>query len=169
MDEKQKQRISRMINVAGILILLLVVAYMLYCGIVRKELGVGYGIAISAGIILFWILEDVVKPILTKAFDDMDERQRSNYIKCSALSLAGYAGLIWFALSINTGNGIYGAVVYVITRVMKRRIQEEEAENEEEDVEVLDEAEAEQVPAIEQAVETEQEENETAGTDDESI
>ena len=131
MDEKQKDLITRRINIAGIVVLVLAIAYMLYAGLVLKKLGALYPVVICTAIFIFWLLQDVVKPILTKSLEGKTPQQVSNYKKCALLSLGGYAGLCWFALSINGGNGIYGAVVYLICRMAKRRIQEEESDEEE--------------------------------------
>ena len=132
MDEKQRQKIDRLITTAGIVVLLVVVAYLLYAGLILKKIGRMYGVVLGISIFLFWLLEDVIKPILTKSLEGKSPQFVSDYKKCAALSLLGYAGLVWFAVSIGGGAGIYGAVVYVVCLMTKRRIQSEHAENEEE-------------------------------------
>ena len=131
MDENRKRQIERRVHIAGIGVLALVMAYLLYCGFAKRELGSMYPVVIGGGILIFWLIEDVLKPMLTREFDGMTEKQLSNYRKCSALSFVGYAGLVYFAVSLNRQSGFYGAVVYVICLMVKRRLQSEEAEAEE--------------------------------------
>ena len=140
MDEKQRQKIDRLITGAGIAVLLVVVAYLLYAGLVLKKIGRMYGVVIGISIFLFWLLEDVIKPILTKSLEGKSPQYVSDYKKCAALSLLGYAGLVWFAVSIGGGTGIYGAVVYVVCLMTKRRIQSEYTGNEEEEETEADDA-----------------------------
>ena len=132
MSEKERAKINQKIHIAGIAVLVAVMIYMIYAGVVLKHLGKGYAIAIGVGIFLFWLLENVVRPMLTKELDDMTPQQVSTFKKCALLNLGGYAGLVYFALSLNTGTGIYGAIVYVVCLMMRRRLQEDQRAQDEE-------------------------------------
>ena len=146
MDEKQKKRIRSMIHVASGVVLAAVIAYMAYLFIEKKPLGPVYMVVICGALLLFWLLETVLAPILCHSFEEHTPEQIASYKKYAALELLGYGGLAYFALSATSGTGIYGALVYVVTLMFKRRFLDEYLGKTDDEDEAEDDAE-EKTPA----------------------
>ena len=123
--EEQRRRTRTILRVAEAVILLIVVAYMLYSILVLKKPGPAYPFLITAGILLAWLIENVILPLKTGSFEGKTPAQMTAYRKYAALGLVGYLGLAYFALAASSSTGFYGAIVYVITTVTKRRFQDE--------------------------------------------
>ncbi len=143
MDEQTKRKRRTVLTAVGIVILVAMVGYMLYCGLVIKKLSVTYQIVMAVGIFLFWLIESVISPIATDEFEGKTRKQTDAYKKAAALSLIGYMGLIYFMIAVNSRTGFYGAMVYVVTIMFKRRFMETyrgEGDSEEEEEETAEEA-----------------------------
>ena len=142
MDEQTKRKRRTVLTAVGIVILVAMVGYMLYCGLVIKKLSVTYQIVMAVGIFLFWLIESVISPIATDEFEGKTRKQTDAYKKAAALSLIGYMGLIYFMIAVNSRTGFYGAMVYVVTIMFKRRFMETyrgEGDSEEEEEETAEE------------------------------
>ena len=142
MDEQKRRKIDRMVFRISLIPLLLGVVYMFYSAFSKKELGVDYYIVLALGLGLHWLLSDVVSIIFSKGFEGKTEAQQKAYKIYAALNLAGFAGLGFFACSVGSNNGIWGALVYVMTLSQKRKyldeykgiVKEKEKEDSEEEI-----------------------------------
>ena len=146
MSDKEKRRIERNLTIVGFLVLLLMVAYMVYCGAVLKKMGVFYAVVISCGLLVFWILTSVLSPILTKEKDGWTTSQADAYKKYALLTLVGYAGLAYFAIGVNNSTGLYGALVYAATMMFKKRFRDEYMGTAEEEAGVPEESDVPEEP-----------------------
>ena len=124
MDEQRKNT-KRFFRILEGVVLAVVVAYIVYSIVVLKKPGPLYPVLIAGGILLVWLLELVLSPLKSGDFEGKTPEQMTAYRKYAAMSLVGYAGLIYFALSTGSNMGIYGAVVYVVTVMGKRRFFDE--------------------------------------------
>ena len=125
MDEKQKKKIETRFHIAAGVVLALVVVYLLLIMLKKIQFGIAFAFVICGGLLLFWLLETVISPIVCHRFDDRTPEQVSAYKKYAVLEIVGYAGLAWFALTIDRSTGFYGAMVYVVTMMFKRRFYNE--------------------------------------------
>lgn len=88
-----------------------------------------------------------------KRFKDITQEQKTAYIKFLVLDFAGLAGIAYFLYSMGNagGNGLVGAIIYVITMKPKRDSQdifyhgvpEEKDETEQETENVLEQTDGE--------------------------
>ena len=125
MDENTRRTRRRILTVIDFIVLGALVGYMIYSGFVVKQINNTYRIVIGVGIFLFWLIENVIAPIVTDEFADKTPEQINTYKKMAALSLVGYMGLVYFVAAMNHNTGIYGAVAYVVTVMIKRRLSDE--------------------------------------------
>lgn len=123
--EEQKKTVKRIVRAAEALILVVVLGYMAYSAFVLKKPGTLYPYVIGGGILAIWLIDSVIYPIKSHEFEGKTPQQISAYRKYAALGLLGYLGLIYFAISPSSSNGFYGAIVYVIAIMFKRRFMEE--------------------------------------------
>ncbi|EET58147.1 hypothetical protein BRYFOR_09896 [Marvinbryantia formatexigens DSM 14469] len=133
--------------------LVLAVAVMVYGTVTRKMTGRQSDILIAASLLVFWILSDILEPVVMKRFKDITQEQKTAYIKFLVLDFAGLAGIAYFLYSMGNagGNGLVGAIIYVITMKPKRDSQdifyhgvpEEKDETEQETENVLEQTDGE--------------------------
>ena len=106
--------------------LAIAVAIMTYGTFSKKLTGRQSDILITASLLIFWILTDIVEPVVMKRFAGITQEQKTAYMKFIALDFAGLAGIAYFLYSMGNagGNGIVGAMIYVITMKPKRDSQD---------------------------------------------
>ena len=108
---------------------------------------------------VFWFVNDVIDPIVTKAFHDRTPEQIQAYRIYALLNLAGYAGLAFFAMSLGGNSGLYGALAFAAAMMYKRRYLnrflgvEEEEENGSEQEETPEEPSGQEAAVLEAAEE----------------
>ncbi len=125
MDEQTKRKIDRNFFRLSLLPLAGAVAYMFYSAFAKKELSTDYYIVLGVGLALHWLLSDVLSVVFAKGFEGKTEEQKKAYAIYSLLNLAGFGGLGYFACSVGSNNGIFGALVYVMTLSIKRKYLDE--------------------------------------------
>ena len=121
MDEKKRKRTSNMIQIGSMVAVVAAIAAMIWGGYTGRISGNTYKIGLCAALFVFWVLNDVVEPIVTKAFADRTPEQISAYRTYALLNLVGYAGLGYFAMDMSGSTGFYGAMVFAIAMMYKRR------------------------------------------------
>lgn len=121
MDEQKKRKLEKQIFYISLVPILCAFCYILYTAFVKKTIGTGYYGVLFFCLGIYWVLTDIVTVVVTKAFENRTPEQIKAYKIYSALNLAGLAGLGYFAFSISSNSGIYGAMVYVLTLMWKRK------------------------------------------------
>ncbi len=116
-------RLRKILLGVSIGILVLTVAGMMYLGMVVKQTGILFNVVIFAGLALFWLIMDVIAPIVTHETVGMSSAQLTNLRFTALLDLAGYAGLGYFCVALNGRSGFYGVMVYALSVMFKRRLQ----------------------------------------------
>mgnify|MGYP003376255719 FL=1 len=147
MDEQKKRKLEKQIFYISLVPILCAFCYILYTAFVKKTIGTSYYVVLFFCLGIYWVLTDIVTVVVTKAFENRTPEQIKAYKIYSALNLAGLAGLGYFAFSISSNSGIYGAMVYVLTLMWKRKyldqykgITKEETETPENETEAAPEA-----------------------------
>ena len=146
MDEYYKrQKTGNLIRILALVLLAVTIFGSMYAAHKGIISGVAYYIIMGVGLFLFWLLLDVISPRITHSFEDKTPEQISAFQKYALLELAGYAGIGFFAVSINGSAGIYGALVFVFSMMFKRRflnvflgLEEDGSEKEQSDSESTD-------------------------------
>ena len=121
MDKQRKLKLVKALNVLVILAVVGIFAYLLYSALVLKTFPSFYGPMMCIALAVFWALNDVAAPLLREDFKGKTPEQMDAYRKFAAAELAGYAGLGYFASTVESQTGIYGAVVFAATMMMKRK------------------------------------------------
>ncbi len=160
MDENSRKRISNIIRISSMVIVVGVMIVLIWAAYTARIDEMFYKVALCVMLFAFWIANDVVEPIVTKAFDDRTPEQIRAYRIFALLNLVGYTGLAFFAMSVGGSNGIYGALVFAVTMMYKKRflnkylgieeVDEEEQAPEEITAEQETDKEAEQEPGKEE-------------------
>ena len=124
MKEKKKLR-NTLLRVSAFIPLVVVLVYMIWCAVNKRDFGVPYVVLMSAMLLLFWIMTVIVVPYASGEFAGRTPEQMSAYRKYGALELAGYAGLAYFAGAMSQNTGLYGAMVFAVCTMYKRRFRDE--------------------------------------------
>ena len=135
MDENSRKRISNIIRISSMVIVVGVMIVLIWAAYTARIDEMFYKVALCVMLFAFWIANDVVEPIVTKAFDDRTPEQIRAYRIFALLNLVGYTGLAFFAMSVGGSNGIYGALVFAVTMMYKKRFLNKYLGIEEEDEE----------------------------------
>mgnify|MGYP000818222140 CR=1 FL=1 len=80
--------------------LAIAVAIMTYGTFSKKLTGRQSDILITASLLIFWILTDIVEPVVMKRFAGITQEQKTAYMKFIALDFAGLAGIAYFLYSM---------------------------------------------------------------------
>lgn len=124
-DSNQYKKIRTIIPIVGILILagaLIVMSLGLIKGFLTSMQG---NIIMGAALVLFWVLTDIIEPVLTHRFDNITNEQRTGYYKFLLFDLAGYAGIAYFLFGVGqSSSGILGAAIYVVSMKPKREARD---------------------------------------------
>ena len=134
MDEQKKKQIDRNITILSFGVLLCAIGYAVYQGITKQADAHRFDIIMVCALAIFWVLMDVVRPKLTGELDGITDDEKRKHWLLALLDLGGYAGLAYFVIAREGQTGIYGAVVFLLTTIGKRKIREggqEDAQSEE--------------------------------------
>ena len=125
MDEQTLKSRRNMIRIAFIVLLAVLVGFLLYSGIVVKKITMAYRIVLAAGVIIIFLLQNIIAPKALGEFDEKTQSQMVAYRKMAALSFVGYLGLIYFGIAVDRSTGFYGALVYLMAVMLRRRFADE--------------------------------------------
>ena len=158
MSETERNTIRKRYTTAALVLLALIAVYIVVSALVFKRVTIVYNVVIIAGLSAFWAIVDILAPWKAGDFEEKTPEQMSAYKKYAAADLLGYAGLMYFALAMTSNTSIYGALVYVVSRMLKNRFKDEfegitHDEDEEEEAALTDEGIA---PAEEETALTEE-------------
>lgn len=125
MDAQKKRKLDKLIFRISLIPLVVGVAYMFFSALKKHELGTDYYVVLFLCLGIHWVISDVISIICIKGFEDKTEAQIKAYRIYALLNLAGFAGLGFFACSVGSNSGIWGALVYVMTLGQKRKYLDE--------------------------------------------
>ena len=125
MNENEKNRIQKIYTNLALALLGLIAVYIVVSALIIKKVTIMYNIVIIVGLTIFWAIMDIVIPVKTQDFEGRTKEQMDAYKKYAAFDFLGYAGLMYFALAMQSNTSIYGALVYVVARMMKNRFRDE--------------------------------------------
>ena len=120
---EEEDRIDRNIRIFILVLMAVIIAVLLWIVIAKKPLGAWYNAVIITVLAVVWFTKCVLSAILRHALAQRSDEQVSVYLKGAGLELLSYAGLCWFLVGLN-GNGIYGAIVYLIGMTGARKQRE---------------------------------------------
>lgn len=132
---EEEDRIDRIIRIFILVLMAVIIAVLVWIVIAKKPLGAWYNAVIITVLAVVWFSKCVLSAILKHSLAQRSDEQVSAYLKGAGLELLSYAGLCWFLVGLN-GNGIYGAIVYLIGMTGARKQREtyyQEPGQEEED------------------------------------
>lgn len=125
MSENEKEKIRKKYTALAMGLLAVIAVYMIFSIVVLKKITIVYNVMIIVGLTAFWAIMDIVIPLKTQALEGKTEAQLAGYKKYVAADFLGYVGLMYFALAAQRNTGIYGAIIYLISRMLRNRFQEE--------------------------------------------
>ena len=125
MSEKEKNRIRKIYTNLALALLGLIAVYIVVSALVIKKVTIMYNVVIIVGLTVFWAIMDIVIPLKAQDFEGRTKEQMDAYKKYAAFDFLGYAGLMYFALAMQSNTSIYGALVYVVARMLKNRFRDE--------------------------------------------
>ena len=131
----EEDRIDRIVRIFILVLMAAIIAVLVWIVIAKKPLGAWYNAVIITVLAVVWFSKCVLSAILKHSLAQRSDEQVSAYLKGAGLELLAYAGLCWFLVGLN-GNGIYGAIVYLIGMTGARKQREtyyQEPGQEEED------------------------------------
>ena len=119
----EEERIDRNIRYFILVLMGVIIAVLLWIVIAKKPLGPWYYASIITVLAVVWFSKCVLSAILKHSLAQRSDEQVSAYLKGAGLELLSYAGLCWFLVGLN-GNGIYGAIAYLIGMTGARKQRE---------------------------------------------
>ena len=125
MDEQTLKTRRNLIRIAFIVLLAVLVGFLLYSGLVVKKITMAYRVVLTAGVLIIFVLQNIVAPKALGEFEGKTASQMVAYRKMAALSFVGYLGLIYFGVGVDRSTSFYGALVYLMATMFRRRFAEE--------------------------------------------
>lgn len=124
-DTKQEERqaLRGRISIISLVVLAIVI---LACyaaqsrNLIKWEMALGI---LTAFLVFYWILLDIVEPMLLHELKNMPAKKRIQYLKFSGIDLVGYGALVYFVYHIGKSNesAVIGAVIYVFCLNLGRK------------------------------------------------
>ena len=120
---EEEERIDRVIRIFILSVTGVVVAVIIWALVTKKAFGSWYYALILTLLATVWVVRCVVGGILKHSLAQRSNEQVMAYLKAAGLELVSYAGLAWFLIAMQ-GNGIFGAIVYLIGTTGARKQRE---------------------------------------------
>ena len=120
---EEEERIDRNIRIFILVLMAVIIAVLLWIIIAKKPLGAWYNAVIITVLAVVWFSKCILSAILKHSLAQRSDEQISAYLKGAGLELLAYAGLCWFLVGLN-GNGIYGAIAYLVGMTGARKQRE---------------------------------------------
>lgn len=127
MDEEKGRKIQNLISVISLALVAVIALFLFIASKNQKLTGLVFNVIIIAFLIFYWILLDVIEPILLKQFDQITKERKTAYVKYIVTDAVGYTGIAMFIclLGSSSNKGMVGAVIYVVCISLKRKFKEE--------------------------------------------
>lgn len=135
MTGKEKRKIEKRVLILSLGFLGLAVVFLILagiCGFIQTPL---YPVGLAMILLGYWLVSDVFSIIWTNGFEGKSEEQKRAYYIYAGLDAAGFAGLIWFMVNVESTTGI---AIYVASLLLKRKFRnqfEEKPQDEDTDLE----------------------------------
>lgn len=124
-DTKQEERqaLRGRISIISLVVLAIVI---LACYAAQSRNLIKWEMALeilTAFLVFYWILLDIVEPMLLHELKNMPAKKRTQYLKFSGIDLVGYGALVYFVYHIGKSNesAVIGAVIYVFCLNLGRK------------------------------------------------
>ena len=121
MEEKKRLRIAGWVRIIALIVLIAGMAGLFYGefkGLINMTL---YRVLIGLLLFLFWAAVDILIPFLTHSLEGLPEKQVKAYRIYALLDMVAYGGLAWFGMSIEGNTALYGAAVFAVATMYKRK------------------------------------------------
>lgn len=128
MDEEKRRKIQNCISAVSLILVAVIAIFVFIVSRNQRLTGTVFNVIIGAFLGFYWILFDIVEPILLKQFENFTKERKIAYVKYIVTDAIGYAGIAWFVCLLggsSSSKGMIGAVVYVICISLKRKFKEE--------------------------------------------
>lgn len=122
MTDGQKRRIENRILMLSAGIMVLLVAFLIYVGVTKQVETILFPLGISVGLLLYWIVSDVLSVIWLKEFEGKTEEQKKSYYMYALFDAVGFAGLAYFIIDMDS---MIGALIYIACLFTKKRFRED--------------------------------------------
>lgn len=122
MTDEQRKKIERKITILSGGVMVLAVAFLILIGVMEKADSLLFPVGLSAFLIVYWVISDVVSVVWLKLFEGRTAEQKKAYYTYALLDAVGFAGLIYFIVDMS---GMTGAIVFAACVMLKRRFHDE--------------------------------------------
>lgn len=128
MSEEKRRKIQNFISVISLVLVGVIAVFLFIASKNQKLTGTVFNVIIIAFLVFYWILLDVIEPILLKEFENFTNERKMAYAKYIVTDAIGYAGLAMFICllgNVSSNKGLVGAVIYVVCICLKRKYKEQ--------------------------------------------
>jgi len=128
MNEEKRRKIQNFISVISLILVGVIAVFLFIASKNQKLTGTVFNVIIIAFLVFYWILLDVIEPILLKKFENFTKDRKIAYTKYIVTDAVGYAGLAMFICLLgnsSSNKGLVGAVIYVVCICLKRKYKEQ--------------------------------------------
>lgn len=122
MTDGQKRRIENRVLFLSIGVMVLLIAFLIFVGVTKQADTLLFPVGLAAGLFVYWVISDVLSVVWLKGFEGKTEGQKKSYYIYALLDLAGFGGLAYFIVEMNS---MTGALVYIACLFLKKRFREE--------------------------------------------
>ena len=123
LSQSEEDRIDNRIRIIILALTGVVVAVIIWALVTKKPIGTWYYALILTLLAVIWLTRCVAATFLKHALAQRTDEQVSAYLKAAGLEFVSYAGLAWFLIGMN-GNGIFGAIAYLVAMTAARKQRE---------------------------------------------
>ena len=123
LSQDEEDRIDNRIRIIVLVMTGVVVAVIIWALVTKKPIGTWYYALILTLLAVIWLIKCVAATFLKHALAQRTDEQVSAYLKAAGLEFVSYAGLAWFLIGMN-GNGIFGAIAYLVAMTAARKQRE---------------------------------------------
>ena len=123
LSPEEEERIDRVIRIFILVVTGVVIAVIIWALVTKKTFVSWYYALILTLLAMVWVVKCVLGGILKHSLAQRTDEQVMAYLKAAGLELVSYAGLAWFLIGMQ-GNGIFGAIVYLIGTTGARKQRE---------------------------------------------
>lgn len=122
MTREQKRKIEKRVLILSLAFLVLAAGFLAAAGILGFVETLWYPVGLSVILCSYWLVTDVLPMKWLHSFRGKTAAQKRAYYIYAGLDLAGFAGLIWFLVDMESTTGL---AIYIASMLLKRKFKDE--------------------------------------------
>lgn len=122
MTDAEKKKVENRVLLLSAGVMVLLIAFLIFVGVTKRVDTILFPLGLAVGLLLYWVISDVLSVIWTKGFEGKTYDQKKAYYIFALLEAIGFAGLAYFIVEMNS---MTGALIYIACMFTKKRFRDE--------------------------------------------